>query len=303
MKDLLKNFRLLCAAAVLGGAATAALAAEPLPVTASFSILGDLVQMVGGDRVTVTTLVGPDQDAHTFEPKAADARNLLQSRLLVTNGLGFEPWARKLAKASGYKGQRIVASEGVKARAMPSEPGKKLAEDDPHAWQNPGNVEIYVRNIAAALGRLDPASAPFFNANSDAYVKELQALDAWAKAQFAAVPADKRKVITSHDAFGYLGARYDIRFLAPQGISTEGEPGAKAVAHFIGQIRREKIRAVFIENMSNPKLLAQLSKDAGVTPGPTLYVDALSAKGGPADSYLQLMRHNVTQLAQGMKQN
>jgi zinc/manganese transport system substrate-binding protein len=161
---------------------------------------------------------------------------------------------------------------------------------------------VYVRNIAAALSRLDPAGAPTYKDNSEAYVKELQALDTWAQEQLSAIPAAKRKVITSHDAFGYFGAHYQVSFLAPQGISTEAEPSAKEVAQLIRQMQREKIRAVFFENMSNPKLLAQLSKDAGVTPGPALYVDALSKAGGPADSYLKLMRHNVTQLVSGMKQ-
>ena len=162
---------------------------------------------------------------------------------------------------------------------------------------------FYVRNIAAALSKLDPAGASTFQANSEAYVKELEALDTESKAAFAAIAPDKRKVITSHDAFGYFGARYSIRFLAPQGMSTEAEPSAKEVAKLIRQIQKEKIRAVFVENMSNPKLLAQLSKDAGVTVGPALFVDALSKAGGPADSYLKLMRHNAAQLAAAMKQN
>ena len=301
MKILLqKLFNTLAALALCAGT-TLSLAADKLPVMASFSILGDLVQVVGGDRVSVTTLVGADQDAHAFEPKAADAKNLLQTKLLVTNGLDFEPWAHKLVKSAGYKGQSLVASQGIKARAMPVEKGK--AEPDPHAWQDPTNVVFYVRNIAAALSKLDPAGASTFQANSEAYVKELEALDTESKAAFAAIAPDKRKVITSHDAFGYFGARYSIRFLAPQGMSTEAEPSAKQVANLIRQIQKEKIRAVFVENMSNPKLLAQLSKDAGVTVGPALYVDALSKAGGPADSYLKLMRHNAAQLAAGMKQN
>ena len=301
MKILLqKLFNPLVALALCAGTSLS-LAADKLPVMASFSILGDLVQVVGGDRVAVTTLVRADQDAHTFEPKAVDAKNLLQTKLLVTNGLGFEPWAQKLVKSAGYKGQSVVASQGVKARAMSDEKGN--AETDPHAWQDPTNVIFYVRNIAAALNKLDPAGASTYQANSEAYVKELEALDTESKAAFAAITPDKRKVITSHDAFGYFGARYSIGFLAPQGMSTEAEPSAKEVARLIRQIQKEKIRAVFIENMSNPKLLAQLSKDAGVAVGPSLYVDALSKAGGPADSYLKLMRHNVAQLAAAMKQN
>ena len=302
--------RKLLAACIAGAALLpcASFAAEPVPVVASFSILGDLVRVVGGERVSVTTLVGPDEDAHVFEPKPTDAKALVQSRVLVINGLGFEPWAQKLAKSAGYKGETMVASKGVKPLAMAEEKGHEGKghphdEADPHAWQNPLNVVLYTRNIAAALAKTDPAGATAYQANASAYVKELQALDAWAKAQFAAIPADKRKVITSHDAFGYLAAQYQIGFLAPQGVSTAAEPSAKEVAQLIRQIQREKIRAVFVENMSNPRLLAQLGKDAGVTVGPALYVDALSAAGGPADSYLRLMRHNVTQLAAGMRGN
>jgi zinc/manganese transport system substrate-binding protein len=301
MKTLLQKFSQLLITIALCATAVGAIAADKLPVMASFSILGDLVRVVGGDRVAVTTLVGADQDAHAFEPKAADAKNLLQTKLLVTNGLGFEPWAQKLVKSAGYKGQSVVASQGIKARAMSGEKGK--AETDPHAWQDPTNVVLYVRNIAAALSKIDPLGTSTYQANSEAYILELQALDNESKTAFAAIAADKRKVITSHDAFGYFGARYDIRFLAPQGVSTEAEPSAREVARLIRQIQKEKIKAVFVENMSNPKLLAQLSKDAGVTVGPALYVDALSKAGGPADSYLQLIRHNVTQLARGMKQN
>lgn len=297
----------IASASLLAGAAHAA-EQLPVPVTASFSILGDLVRVVGGERVRVTTLVGPDEDAHAFTPKPADARAIVQTRLLVTNGLGFEPWVQKLAKSAGYKGETLVASQGVKPRAMLEEKshlstGHHHDETDPHAWQNPGNVVLYVRNIATALGKIDPAGSTVYQANSVAYIKELQALDAWTQTQFAAIPTAKRKVITSHDAFGYFAAHYQILFLAPQGVSTDAEPSARNVAQLIKQIQREKIKAVFVENMHNPKLLAQLARDAGVTAGPALYVDALSAKGGPADSYLKLMRHNVTQLTAGMRSN
>lgn len=301
MKHLARKLLTPLLATALLAAGSTALAADKIPVVASFSILGDLVRVVGGDRVAVTTLVGPDEDAHVFEPKPADAKSLLQSKLLVTNGLGFEHWAQKLVKSAGYKGQAVVASQGVKPRTMPGEKGGK--ETDPHAWQDPTNVVLYVKNIATALAKADPEGAAQYTANSEAYVKELQTLDTWAKEQLGAIPAAKRKVITSHDAFGYFGAHYQVGFLAPQGISTEAEPSAKQVAQLIQQIQREKIKAVFFENMSSAKLLGQLSKDAGVTVGPELYVDALSKPGGPADSYLKLMHHNVTQLAAGMKQN
>ena len=228
---------------------------------------------------------------------------------VVLNGLGFEPWAGKLLKSSGYKGETVTAAKGVKARAMQEEKGHSAhaghahKEMDPHAWQNPNHVALYVRNIAAGLAKVDAAGAATYQANAEAYVKELQALDTWAQAQIATIPADKRKVITSHDAFGYFAAQYGVKFLAPQGLNTEAEPSAKQVAQLIKQIQREKIRAVFVENMSNPKLIAQLSKDAGATLGASLYADALSTVDQPGATYLQMMRHNVTQLVAGMKRN
>ena len=283
-----------CALALLSP--LGARAADKVNVTASFSILGDLVRVVGGPRVALTTLVGPDQDAHGFEPQAAHAKALLQSQLLVTNGLDFEHWIHKLAKAAGFKGKTLVASKGIK----PLQVGK---ETDPHAWQNPQNVMAYVQNIADSLGQLDPAGAETYQANAKAYIQELVALDLWAQEQLAPIPATKRKVICSHDAFGYLGAYYKITFLAPQGVSTEAEPSARQVALLIRQIKREKIKAVFVENMANPKLLAQLSQDAGVSIGADLYSDALSGPDKPGATYLQMMRHNVTQLAAGMRLN
>ena len=295
---------LLASATALSLLGAQAHAADKVPVTASFSILGDLVRSVGGERVAVTTLVGPNEDAHVFEPKPKDAKALLNSRLLVTNGLGFEPWADKLARSANYKGEVVVASRDVKTRQVSD--AKKHADHgdaDPHAWQNPNNVVLYVRHIAVGLSKADPDGAVIYQSNAESYVKELVALDTWAKAQFAAIPLDKRKVITSHDAFGYLAAQYGVQFLAPQGVNTDAEPSAKQVAQLIAQIKREKIRAVFVENMSNPKLLAQLSKDAGATVGASLYADALSAPEQPGATYLQMMRHNITQLVAGMKQN
>jgi zinc/manganese transport system substrate-binding protein len=291
---------LLASATALALLGSTAFAADKLPVAASFSILGDIVGVVGGDRVTVTTLVGPDEDAHVFEPKPTDVKTILASKLVVTNGLGFEPWAGKLIKSAGYKGEALVAAKGVKVRQL-KEDGHDAT--DPHAWQNPNNVVLYARNIAAALSKVDAAGASTYQANAEAYVKELQTLDAWAKEQFAAIPAPKRKVITSHDAFGYFGAHYGITFLAPRGVNADTEPSAKQVAQLIQQIQREKIRAVFVENMSNPKLVAQLSKDAGAKVGATLFVDALSGPDKPGATYLQMMRHNVTELVAGMKLN
>jgi zinc/manganese transport system substrate-binding protein len=299
---LKKLFIVIATYAVLSSASLS-YGADKIAVVTSFSILGDLIQAVGGERVSVSALVGPDQDAHIFEPKPQDAKNLLQAKLLVLNGLGFEPWAQKLIKSTSYKGTVLTATQALKTLSMPSEKAGRKPEIDPHAWQNPNNVEIYVQNIATSLTKLDPSGASTFKTNSEAYIAELKQLDIWAKSQFDAIPKSKRKVITSHDAFGYFAAQYQIAFLAPQGISTESEPSAQQIGKLIRQIKAEKIKAVFIENMSNSKLITQLATDTGVTLGEALYADALSSADKPGSTYLKMMRHNISQLAAGMLKN
>lgn len=295
-------FGLLAVGSFLLGPARAA---DKLPVTASFSILGDLVAVIGADRVSVHTLVGPNADAHVFDPRPADAKSLLQSRLLVINGMGFEPWAGKLARSAGFKGETVVATTGIQSAPVAGTKahGHAHGAADPHAWQNPNHVIQYVRNIAAGLTRIDPAGAGVYAANRDAYIAQLQSLDAWIRTQLASIPVTQRKIITSHDAFAYFGAQYQVRFLAAQGVSTDSAPSAKAVAELVRQIRREKIRTVFVESMGDPKLVAQLGKDAGASVGASLYSDALSPTGQPGSSYLLMMRHNVTHMVQAMKQN
>ncbi len=290
------------------GFGTQTLASEKLPVVATFSILGDMVATIGADSVAVTTLVGADQDAHVFEPKPSDVKAVSRARLVVSNGLGFEGWVARLVKSANYKGEMAVLTKGIKTRKMEAgehegHNGNGKEAIDPHAWQNPANAVIYATTIVAALSKADPEGATHYQQNGERYMQAITELDIWAKAQFDQIPAAKRKVITSHDAFGYFGAHYGIQFLAPQGVSTEGDASAKDVGNLIRQIKRERIKAVFIENMSNPKLLEQLTREADVTPAGELYADALSAPGGPAPSYLNMMRHNVEQLLAALKRN
>lgn len=281
---------------------SSAVAAEKIPVVASFSILGDIVGVVGGERVAVSTLVGPDQDAHVFEPTPADVKAIARAKLVVVNGLGFEGWMERLTGAAGYRGSLVVASVGVVARQRPGI-GAHATRPDPHAWQDPSNVMIYTRNIVAALSKLDPAGSSQYQANGERYLQALVDLDRWAQAQFAVLPDRQRSVITSHDAFEYFAAHYGLRFLAAQGISTESDASARDIAALIRQIKQQDIKAVFFENMSNPQLLRQLSRDAGVTPGGKLYADALSAPGGPAPTYLRMMRYNITQILASLRRS
>lgn len=284
--------------------ATPALA-DKLPVLASFSILADLTREVGGERVDVASLVGPDQDAHVFQPAPQDVKKLAAAKVFVVNGLGFEGWLSRLSKSSGFKGQTVVASQGVKAQDMAEEEhdhhGHNHGHTDPHAWHNPQNVKLYVNNIRAALTQADPAGKDYYSQRASQYSQQLDALDADARQRFAAIPASQRKVLTSHDAFGYLAQRYQIRFLSPQGVSTDAEASAKTVAKLVRQVKAEKIRAVFVENMTDKRLLEQLSREAGVQVGGKLYADALSPANGPASSYLKLFSHNVNSLSAAMK--
>lgn len=291
-------------ALIVAGGATEARAGKQVKVIASFSILGDMVKNVGGHRVEVTTLVGPNGDAHVYEPTPTAAKAVSQADLVVVNGLGMEGWMDRLIKTSGYRGPVVVATKGIKPREMTAqeEPGAKPAHKiDPHAWQNLANGRIYVDNIAQGLSSVDPAGAAIYQANAAAYQARLADLDQWVKTEFAAIPKAKRRLITSHDAFGYLGAAYGLTILSPMGVSTESEPSAGGVAQLIRQIRKEKITAVFIENVSDPRLVQQIGQESGVTLGGELYSDALSKPDGPAPTYMDMFKNNVPKMAAAMR--
>ena len=280
-------------------------AADKINVVASFSILGDLVQQVGGEHISVSTLVGPNGDAHVYQPTPQDTIRLTKSQLFVVNGLGFEGWMERLVSASHYKGKVITASQSIKPQTFTDTDDNKAAPhaaQDPHAWHSIPNAVQYVHNIADGLSQIDPEHKVEYQANAGNYIQRLEQLDKSLLAEFAAIPADKRKMITSHDAFGYLSARYQITTIAPQGMSTESEASASDVAKIIKQIRKEKIKALFVENISDPRLMQQISKETGVNPGKELFSDALSDKSGPASTYLDMMHYNTTQILSALKQ-
>jgi len=277
---------------------TAPALAAPVNAVASFSILGDIVARVGGDRVALTTIVGPNADTHVYEPTPTDAANVGKAQVFFVSGLGFEGWMDRLGEATGYKGQLVVASEGVSSRTM-DEDGETIT--DPHAWQSLSNGLIYVANIAKALCSVDAEGCQTYEANAKAYSDEISALDAEVKAQIASVPEAKRKVITTHDAFGYFGAAYGVTFEAPEGVSTESEASAADVAKLIEQIRGEGVSALFVENMSDGRLVEQIARETGVKLGGELYADALSTKDEGAGTYLDMFRHNVALLVPAMK--
>jgi len=284
--------------------AVAALLSSPLAMAktvtavASFSILGDIVHQVGGDHVKVNSLVGPDGDPHSFEPSPQDSKEINASDVVFVSGLGLEGWIDRLVSASGYKGKVVTASEGVKSSQMVDD-GKEIT--DPHAWNSMANGVIYATNVMNALVAADPEDADYFRKRGGAYIEQLKKLDEWAKSEFANVPQEKRKVLTSHDAFGYFGREYHVTFMAPVGFSTEAEASASGVASLIKQIKEEKVKTYFIENQTDPRLVKQIAAATGAQAGGELYPEALSGPKGPATTYEKAFKHNVETIVASMK--
>jgi len=274
--------------------------AKKIKAIATTSILGDLVRNVGGDLVEVVTLVGPNSDAHVYAPTPGDAKQLAASDIVFVNGLGLEGWMTRLVAAAGSKAPSIVVSKGITPRRMPDEDRPSRMVTDPHAWQSIADAKIYVSNIRDGLVAIDPSEKAGYQANAQAYLAKLDQLEAEVKTALATIPQPRRKVITTHDAFGYFGAAYEVTFIAPEGLSTDSEPSAKDVARIIGQIRKQKITAVFLENITDPRLMDQIARETGAAIGGKLYSDALSEPGGPAGTYIDMMRHNVRELTKAL---
>ena len=268
-------------------------AQDRLNVVASFSILGDFVQNVGGDRVSVTTLVGPDGDVHVYTPAPADAQKVAKARLLFINGLGLEGWLPRLVQSSGGKAEIVTATNGIAPRSIGT-------AADPHAWQSVVNAKIYVANIRDALVAADPANAEIYRAHAEAYLAQLDALDREVRDAVAQIPPAHRKVISTHDAFGYFAAAYGIAFIAPLGVSTESEASARDIAAIITQVKTQQIPAVFLENISDPRLIRRISAETGAGIGGTLYSDSLTGEKGDAPTYIELVRHNIKALTSAM---
>jgi zinc/manganese transport system substrate-binding protein len=308
----------LAALALLGISGSAG-AADKVKAVASFSILGEMVRQVGGDRVEVVTLVAPDADAHVFSPTPADAKTLAGAQLFFVNGLGFEGWMERLEKSSGFKGKTVVVSTGVKPLTMEEEghhhhgdeakdehdhddhakgehdheEHAKAEVTDPHAWQDLANGKVYVANIRDGLIAADPEGEEVYEVNAAKYLDAIAKEEVAVKEAIATLPPERRKIITSHDAFGYFGSAYGLEIIAPEGVSTESEASAQDVAKIIRQIKEEKISAVFLENVADHRLLDQIARETGAKIGGTLYSDALSGPDGPAPTYLDMFRHNI----------
>jgi zinc/manganese transport system substrate-binding protein len=304
LKTFLIKARLLMTMVLLG-AATPVMANEPLPVVASFSILADMVKQVGGHHVEVSSLVGPNSDAHVFDPTPSDAKRLAAAKLVVVNGLGFEGWMSRLIKSSGYKGPVLTASKGVKTIPIAkSDHGHGHSHShtapDPHAWQSLLNARQYVENIRVSLSAAMPAHSADFQSRATDYLKQIDALEKSTQARIAAVPMERRRVITSHDAFGYFARAYKVNFYPLQGLSTASEPSAADVVRIVNEIKKNKVTAIFAENISDPRVLQRVAKDTGANIGGTLYADALSVPGTQADTYLKMFEHNVSTIVSGI---
>ena len=268
-------------------------AQAPLNVVASFSILGDFVKNVGGDRVEVTTLVGPDGDVHVYTPTPSDARKIADAKLLIVNGFGLEGWLSRLLQAAGGKASIVTVTSGIAPLRLGS-------DADPHAWQSVANAKKYVANIRDALAAADPPDAEFFRQNAQAYLARLDALDGEVRQAVDQIPESRRKVISTHDAFGYFAARYGIAFIAPIGVSTEAEPSARDIAKIIAQVKAERIPAVFLERIGDPRLMRRISAETGARIGGTLYSDSLSDEKGEAPTYIDMVRHNIRTLTSAL---
>lgn len=266
---------------------------EKINVVTSFSILGDLAKNVGGDRIGVTSLVGPNGDVHVYTPSPADAQKISAAKLVIINGLGLEGWLPRLVQSSGGKAVIVTATNGIAPR-------KLEGHADPHAWQSVVNAKVYVGNIRDALVAADPSGAAVYKANADAYLAKLDALDRDVRSAVAGIPEAHRKVISTHDAFGYFAAAYGIAFIAPQGVSTEAEPSARDIAAIVTQIRSAKIPAVFLENISDPRLMRRIAAETGAKIGGTLYSDSLTEENGDAPTYIDMVRHNIKALTSAL---
>ncbi len=311
--------------------------AEPLRVVSSFSILNDMVREIGGDKVMASSIVPANGDAHSFEPRPSDAKTLASAQLLVINGLDFEAWLPRLQQSAGYKGPQVVATQGMTPLAFEggdehahesagghgdhhdhdhshdhgsahdeapaAEPAHEHSHgsQDPHAWQSLSQAQVYIRNISQGLSQADPANADYYQQRAQDYAQRVQQLDDSIKSRLQAVPAEQRKVITSHDAFAYLGKEYGITFISLVGMSSQAEPSAREIAQVIEQARREHIRAIFVENTVSPKLVEQVARETGAKVGGILYSDALGKPGSGTDTYLGMMKWNTDKLIEALQ--
>jgi zinc/manganese transport system substrate-binding protein len=289
----MRSLRAALAALTIMLGATPQHAEARINVVASFSILADFVKNVGGDRVNVTSLVGPNGDVHVYAPSPQDAKTIADARLVVINGLGLEGWLPRLLQSSGSKATVVTASTGVS-------PLKLGSEADPHAWQSVVNAKIYVTNIRDALVQADALDGDYFRQNADRYLAELDALDREVRSEMEKIPPARREVISTHDAFGYFAKDYGIAFIAPLGVSTETEPSARDIATLIVQVKKDEIPAVFLENITDDRLMRRISEETGAQVGGTLYSDSLTDEKGPVPTYIAMVRHNIKALASAL---
>jgi zinc/manganese transport system substrate-binding protein len=293
----------------LGVSPASSRVAEKIDVVATFSVIGDMVNQIAQDQVRLTTIVGPDGDSELYRPTMADAKAVAEAKIVFMNGINdeFEPWLEPLLKQAKFGGLKVVVSRGAKTLTASEEnapSGKPMpAALDQHAWLDPKNGIIYVRNIAEALIKQDPANAPYYKVHAAAYTNELKALDEWAKAQIAEVPAPKRRIISSHDALEYLAKAYNFTLISVNGWTNNSEPSAAELARLTQQIRKERVRALFLDSITDPRTMQRIGQETGVSIGDTLYGDALSKPGGVADTYVKMIRHDIVALKAGMLKN
>jgi zinc/manganese transport system substrate-binding protein len=289
--------------------AGAARATDRIPVVVTFSVIGDMVASVGGDRVDIKTIVKAGGDCELYQPTAADVATVASARALFVNDLNeeFEPWLEPLLKQALFKGAKVVVTRGVRTLTAEEEhpvSGRQLpAAIDQHAWLDPRNGVIYVRNIAEALERVDPAGAADYRARAAAYTKQIQAVDDWARKEIASVPSGKRRALASHDSLEYIANAYGITLLTVNGWTNKSEPSAAELGKLARQIQADRVKALFLDSITDPRAMQRIAGETGAVIGGTLYGDSLSPTGGEADSYIKMLRHDVSTLKAGMLRN
>jgi zinc/manganese transport system substrate-binding protein len=309
MKQLFRNVLALLAVGIVLTLPGVAAAADKIKVVATFSVIADMVTNVAGDLVDLVTIVGPDGDTEEYEPTAADIPKMANARILFMNGLNdeFEPWLPNLMTQAKFSGAKVIVTRGVKAISAEDEHpqgGKpKAVVLDQHAWMNPRNGIIYVRNIAEALARIDPANADTYHTRAASYTQQLKDLDSWAHTEMAGVPTAKRRVLASHDSLQYLATAFGITMISVNGWTNKSEPSAADLARLTDQIRREHVKALFLDSITDPRAMERISKETGASIGGTLYGDALSKPDGEAGTYIEMIRHDISTLKAGMLLN
>lgn len=283
-----------------GKSNNATVGAGELRVLATETFLGDIAQNVAGSRLKVETLLPVTVDPHEFQPAPQDAIKIAQSQVLIVNGLGYETWLTKTLENGGSQRLVVVASTGLSPNPDPS---GEHPDGDPHMWMNPLNVIHYVENIRDGLTQTDPGGRDIYTANAQAYIAQLKDLDQWVNGQVAQLPPEKRLLVTNHDALGYFSQAYGFKVVGAviPSVTNEASPSAQQMATLIDTIKSSGAPAIFLDISENQKLANQIASESSAKVVTDLYVETISAPDGPAATYIEMIRHDVSIIVEALK--